>query len=119
LVNKYGLLREELVPKKDLVKLGNDEYVENIYDEVVKEINVKSCSPIPSSDTVLLGVTNKDNFVLLNKKYEILYKLNEIDEVNLVIIRWGVLCINFTPRKLIRKRLKRSRSLKEILESIL
>jgi hypothetical protein len=75
LVNKYGLLREELVPKEDLVKLGNDEYVENIYDEVVKEIDVKSCSPIPSSDTVLLGVTNENNFVLLNKKYEILYKL--------------------------------------------
>ncbi|MEJ2780434.1 hypothetical protein WIW89_05885 [Stygiolobus sp. CP850M] len=29
LVNKYGLLREELVPKKDLVQLDDDEYVEN------------------------------------------------------------------------------------------
>jgi hypothetical protein len=29
LVDKYGLLREELVPKGYLVKLGNDEYVEN------------------------------------------------------------------------------------------
>jgi len=88
LVGKYGLLSEDVIPKKNFTNLDIDEYVVDIYDGVVKKTVVHSCDALPYDD-VVLGVTNKGNFVLLNKKHEILYKLSEIIEVDLVASKSG------------------------------
>jgi len=88
LVGKYGLLSEDTIPKMNFANLDIDEYVVDIYDEVTKKLVVHSCGAL-SYDDVVLGVTNKNNFVLLNKKHEILYKLSEIIEVDLVAIKSG------------------------------
>ncbi len=110
LVGKYGLLSEDTIPKKNFANLDVDEYVVDIYDKVVKKLVVHSCGAL-SYDDVVLGVTNKGNFVLLNKKHEILYKLGEIIEVDLVAIKSGNVVYKLDTRSLNKNEINRVKKL--------
>ncbi len=110
LVGKYGLLSEDAIPKKNFANLDVDEYVVDIYDKVVKKLVVRSCGALPYDD-VVLGVTNKGNFVLLNKKHEILYKLSEIIEVDLVAIKSGNVVYKLDTRSLNKNEINRVKRL--------
>jgi len=110
LVGKYGLLSEDTIPKKNYANLDIDEYVVDIYDKVVKKLVVHSCGALSYED-VVLGVTNKGNFVLLNKKYEILYKLSEIIEVDLVAIKSGDVVYKLDTRSLNKSEINRVKRL--------
>jgi len=110
LVGKYSLLSEDVIPKKNLTNLDIDEYVVNIYDEVVKRLVVHSCGALYYDD-VVLGVTNKGNFVLLNKKYEILNKLSEIIEVDLVTIKSGNVVYKLDTKSLNKNEINRVKRL--------
>ncbi|MCQ4450501.1 MAG: hypothetical protein NO110_07400 [Sulfolobales archaeon] len=111
LVGKYGLLSEDAIPKKNFANLDVDEYVVDIYDKkVVKKLVVHSCGALPYDD-VVLGVTNKGNFVLLNKKHEILYKLSEIIEVDLVVIKSGNVVYKLDTRSLNKNEINRVKRL--------
>jgi hypothetical protein len=110
LVGKYGLLSEDIIPKKNFANLDIDEYVVDIYDKVVKKLVVHSCGAL-FYDDVVLGVTNKGNFVLLNKKHEILYKLSEIIEVDLVVIESGNVVYKLDTRSLNKNEINRVKRL--------
>ncbi|MCQ4367114.1 MAG: hypothetical protein NO114_05600, partial [Sulfolobales archaeon] len=55
--------------------------------------------------------TNKGNFVLLNKKHEILYKLSEIIEVDLVAIKSGNVVYKLDTRSLNKNEINRVKRL--------
>jgi hypothetical protein len=110
LVGKYGLLSEDTIPKRNFANLDINEYVVDIYDKVVKKLVVHSCGALPYDD-VVLGFTNKGNFVLLNKKHEILYKLSEIIEVDLVVIKSGNVVYKLDTRSLNKNEINRVKRL--------
>jgi len=104
------LLSEDIIPKKNFANLDIDEYVVDIYDKVIKKLVVHSCGAL-FYDDVVLGVTNKGNFVLLNKKHEILYKLSEIIEVDLVVIESGNVVYKLDTRSLNKNEINRVKRL--------
>ncbi|MCQ4366504.1 MAG: hypothetical protein NO114_02505 [Sulfolobales archaeon] len=110
LVGKYGLLSEDTIPKRNFANLDINEYVVDIYDKVVEKLVVHSCGVL-SYDDVVLGVTNKGNFMLLNKKHEILYKLSEIIEVDLVVIKSGNVVYKLDTRSLNKNEINRVKRL--------
>jgi hypothetical protein len=110
LVSKYGLLSEDMIPKKNFANLDIDEYVVDIFDKVVNKLVVHSCGA-SFNDDVVLGVTNKGNLVLLNKRHEILYKLSEIAEVDLVVIKSGNVVYKLDTKSLNKNEINRVKKL--------